>query len=170
MALHGRTEGHELAVIVRRADQGDVAALVDVAVRSITITGASSYDSDQIAYWSSSFTPVTLERVVDSTSLFVVDDRGNIAGFANLIVGDSGRAQVDLLYVDPGYSGRGVGRRALRAVEEEARRQGSEGLWADASLLAAPFFEHLGYGVVERYVKTRGTVSFANTWLLKKLS
>ena len=42
-------------------------------------------------------------------------------------------------------------------------------LWADASLLSAPVFEHLGYAVVERYVKERGAVSFPNTWLMKTL-
>jgi hypothetical protein len=55
-------------------------------------------------------------------------------------------------------------------VETEARGRGVSGLWADASLLAAPVFAHLGYHVVERYEKPRGAVSFANTWLVKRLT
>jgi hypothetical protein len=43
-------------------------------------------------------------------------------------------------------------------------------LWADASLLAAPLLESLGYEVVERYVKSVNNVTFQNTWLLKVLS
>ena len=157
-------------MIVRPANPADAKALANVALRSITITGASVYDFDQIATWSSSFTPETLDRVVASTRVFVVEVEGDIAGFANLVVKNASRAELDLLFVDPGFAGQGVARASVEAVEAEARRQGVARLWADASLLAAPVFEHLGYEVVERYEKVRGPVTFANTWLAKVLS
>ncbi|MGO9877581.1 MAG: GNAT family N-acetyltransferase [Acidimicrobiia bacterium] len=156
-------------MIVRSAAPDDAAALADVACRAITITGASAYDADQIVVWSSSFSPAALRQVVDSTSVFVVDDSGEIAGFSNLRIRESERAELDLLYVDPGFAGRGVARQAVAAVEAEATRRGITRLWADASLLAAPVFEHLGFTVVERYDKVRGAVSFPNTWLAKEL-
>jgi hypothetical protein len=59
---------------------------------------------------------------------------------------------------------------AIEAVESEARRRGVSELWADASQLAAPVFEHLGYAVVGRYEKNRGAVRFPNTWLAKQLA
>jgi len=156
-------------VIVRPAVAGDAVALARVARRAITTTAAGSYDADQLALWVSSFTPESLAPVVESTTVFVVDLDGEIAGFANLLVTDAGRAEVDLLYVDTGFAGRGVARLALEAVEAEARRRGVTTLFADASLLAAPVFEHLGFSVVERYDKIRGPVSFPNTWLAKPL-
>ena len=156
-------------MIVRPAVAGDAAALAGVAQRAITITAAARYDADQLALWASPFTPESLAPVVESTSVFVVDHGGEIAGFANLLVADTGRAEVDLLYVDPAFAGRGVARLAVGAVEAEARRRGVTTLFADASLLAAPVFEHLGFTVVERYDKARGPVSFPNTWLAKAL-
>jgi putative acetyltransferase len=156
-------------MIVRPAVAGDGADLADVARRAITITAAAKYGAEQLAFWASSFTSESLAPVLESTSVFVVDHGGEIAGFASLLVTDAGRAEVDLLYVDPGFSGRGVARLAVDAVEVEARRRGMATLWADASLLAAPVFEHLGFSVVERYDKARGAVSFPNTWLAKPL-
>jgi putative acetyltransferase len=79
----------------------------------------------------------------------VVETEGHLGGFANLIVTAAGRAELDLLYVDPDYARRGVARLAIDAVEAEARSRGIDRLWADASVLAAPVFEHLGYVVEE---------------------
>jgi putative acetyltransferase len=155
---------------VRRARVGDAAALAEVARRAITITGASVYDTDQLAHWSGSFTPARLEALIGSTSVHVVEVAPDVAaGFASLLVRADGGAEVDLLYVDPSYAGQGVARRAVEAVESDARARGVTTLRADASLLAAPVFEHLGYAVVEHYDKPRGTVTFRNTWLTKHL-
>jgi putative acetyltransferase len=157
-------------VIVRQATWADAKSLAGVALRSITVTGSGAYDLAQIAQWASTFTPQYLASAINSTLIFVVEDAGAIAGFANLRTEGGERSDVDLLYVDPDFSGHGVARLAVHAVESEARRQGVSRLWVDASLLAAPVFEHLGYDVIERYVKVRGSVTFANTWLAKFLA
>ena len=157
-------------MIVGTAGAGDAYTLAEVARRAITITGASAYDAAQVEQWSGSFSPESLQRAVESTSVFVVEGGGGIAGFANLAVDAAGHAELDLLYVDPAFSGRGVARQAVAAVEHEARRLGVTELWADASLLAAPVLEHLGFAVVERYDKVRGAVSFPNSWVRKALT
>jgi putative acetyltransferase len=154
---------------VRRAVHEDAEALRDLVLRSITVTGATAYDSRQIESWSTSFTKPHLESIIASSAVFIVEVDGRVGGFANLIVTEAGRAEVDLLYVDPDVAGRGVARRAVEAAEAEARRRGIDHLWADASLLAAPLFEHLGYVVEERYEKRRGAETFRNTWLSKDL-
>jgi putative acetyltransferase len=155
-------------VIVRPAHAGDAAALAELAHRAIRITGASVYDTEQIATWSGSFISERLAELLESTSVFVVEDGDRVAGFASLLLADQ-RAVVDQLYVDPAFAGQGVARLAVEAVEAAARDAGVDELWADASLLAAPVFEHLGYVVAERYEKPRRAVSFTNTWLRKQL-
>ena len=154
---------------VRPATPQDGPELAAVARRSITITGASMYDEDQIAVWSSPFSPEAFERFATTQLVFVVEAGGAIAGFSSLLIREDGRAELDLLYVDPSFSGRGAARLAVGAVESAARARDVTSLWADASRLAAPVFEHLGYEVVERYMKERGDVSFPNTWLVKRL-
>jgi hypothetical protein len=42
-------------------------------------------------------------------------------------------------------------------------------LWADASLLARPVLEHLGYSVFEAYVKVVRGATFDNAWLYKSM-
>lgn len=152
----------------RPAQPGDAAALAGIVRRAITEGAASVYREDQIAQWAGSFSTSRLRRVVASTSTFVVEEEG-VAGFATLVVGEAGRGELDLLYVDPDRWGRGVARCAVEAVEAEARHRGLAWLWADASLLAVPVLEHLGYVVQRRYDKARGSVTFPNTWLVKEL-
>ncbi len=156
-------------MIVRPAVIGDATALAAIAIGAINITAAAVYESEQIANWASSFSPEVLERVISTTAVFVVIESRTIAGFSNLLVVGEGRGEVDLLYVDPGCGGRGVAALAVEAVETEARARGITRLWADASLLAVPLFERLGYDIIERYVKHRGAVTFPNTWLAKDL-
>jgi putative acetyltransferase len=153
----------------RPAIRADAPVLADIARSAITITAAPAYQPDQIASWSGSFSDEQLDEIIASTSVFVVEHRGDVAGFASLAVADNGRDVVDLLYVEPRFTGRGVARCALEAVEAAARRRGVSELWADASVPAVPVFEHLGYAVVERYEKTRGAITFPNTWLAKQL-
>jgi putative acetyltransferase len=156
-------------VNVRAARREDAAPLAAVARRAITISAASKYDADQIAVWSGSFTVEKLAELIDSTSVFVVEVDERIAGFASLLIADE-QFEVDQLYVDPDFGGRGAARLAVDTVESAARGAGAVELWADASLLSSPVFEHFGYAVVERYEKARGAVSFPNTWLKKGLA
>jgi putative acetyltransferase len=156
-----------LEVNVRKAVADDAEALSGLARRSIQIIGATVMDGPQVDFWASSFTKAKLSSVIANSTVFVVETEGRVGGFANLIVTTAGRAELDLLYVDPDYEGRGVARLAIEAVEAQARSRGIDELWADASLLAAPVFEHLGYVVQERYQKYRGGVTFLNTWLSK---
>jgi GNAT superfamily N-acetyltransferase len=155
--------------MVRPAVPADAVELAEVARRAITVTAASTYNADQIDGWSAPFTTERLRELVATTSVQVVEIGGEIAGFASLVVAGDGRAELDLLYVEPRFSGRCVARLAVETVEFEARGIGADRLWADASRLAAPVLEHLGYEVVERYEKVRGPVSFPNTWLVKEL-
>jgi putative acetyltransferase len=154
---------------VRRAEQGDLEALAAVAHRSITITAASAYNDQQIQAWAALLTGATLNYAIANTAMFVVENDLTTSGFANLAITPNGRAEVDFLFVDPDFIGQGVARLAVEAVEEEARGQKIERLWADASLLAAPVFEHFGFVVEERYEKHVGSVVYPNTWLRKTL-
>ncbi len=137
--------------------------------RAIAVTGATAYDEAQIAVWSASFTTEVFDRFGPSVSVYVVEESRELAGVSSLVLLDDGRAEVDLLYVDPMFGRRGVARLAVEAAESEARDRGISELWADASVLATPVFERLGYRVFERYEKERGGVSFPNTWLVKQL-
>ena len=156
-------------MIVRRGLVTDAKVLTAVVRRAITITAAPFYDEQQITQWEGHFTESVLAEMLATRTVFVVWRGRTPCGLASLLCAPGGREEVGDLFVDPDSSGEGVARRALEAVEQEARRRGIGRLWVDASLLAAPVLEHLGYAVEEHYDKHVGSVVYPNTWLAKSL-
>lgn len=68
--------------------------------------------------------------------------------------------RIDMLYVHPAATGRGVASLLLDAIEKLAAARGAKKLTVDASDTARPFFEKHGY-VPQR----RNTVTCAGEWL-----
>jgi len=160
-------QGFDLTV--RQSTASDARVLTEVARRPITITAAPFYDQRQIKQWAGRFTEPALTQIINSRTVFVVGSSQRTCGFASLLSALAGQEEVGELFVDPGFSGRGVARLALEAVENEARVRGIGRLRVDASLPAAPVLEHLGYVVEERYDRCVASVDYRNTWLGKSL-
>ena len=82
---------------------------------------------------------------------------GSPAGFASL----KGAEQIDMLYVHPAVTGRGVATLLVDALEKLAASRGTAKLTVDASDTARAFFDKRGY-VAQR----RNTVACADEWLV----
>jgi len=158
-----------LDLSVRQGTSVDAEVLAEVARRAITVTAAPFYDQVQIKQWAGHFTQPVLTQIIASGTVFVVWSGQSTCGFASLLSTTAGQGEVGELFVDPDFSGRGVARRALEAVEHEARVRRIGRIRADASLLAAPVLEHLGYVVEAQYDKCVASVVYRNTWLSKSL-
>jgi GNAT superfamily N-acetyltransferase len=74
--------------------------------------------------------------------LVAADADGRVLGYGQLAP-DEG--VIEAVYVDPDFARRGVGRRLVTALEDEARALGLPGLMLDASLNSVPFYGALGY-------------------------
>ena len=79
-------------------------------------------------------------------------DRERAIGTGRLVMpeaaprGSAGRwGRIGRMAVLPEYRGKGVGRRILAALEEEARRRGVEGILLHAEVAARGFYEQAGY-------------------------
>lgn len=159
-----------MAVTIRRAESDDAHSLVEVARQSIEVTAAPFYDDHQRSVWLATFTEDRMQHFIQACEAFVALDGSAIAGFSGLVGRPDGDGEIEFLHVRPSFAGRGVARRLIETVEGAARRRSLPRLWADASLLARPVLEHLGYEVVETYQKeVRGAV-FDNAWLRTSLS
>jgi GNAT superfamily N-acetyltransferase len=99
----------------------------------------------------------------------VAEDADRVQGFASLVASSAARCELDLLYVDPHFTRRGVARALIDAIEEQARVNDVAELWVDASIPAAVVFERLGYQIQERYSKRLGEFTYENTWLSRRL-
>jgi len=154
---------------VRQGTPSDAKVLTEVTRRAITITAAPFYNQQQIKQWADHFTELVLTQIIASRTVFIVWSGRSACGFASLLSNSPGQEEVGELFVDPDFSGQGVARLALEAVEGEARARGIGRLRVDASLLATPVLEHLGYAVEERYDKHVASLVYRNTWLSKSL-
>ncbi len=69
---------------------------------------------------------------------------------------------LDLAFVDPAFTGRGIGGLLLRKIIETAKVRGLERLHTDASLVAYPLFRRHGWTVVRRRTVRRRGVNLIN--------
>ncbi len=90
---------------------------------------------------------------------------GAAAGFASLKSGDL----IDMLYVDPDFAGRGAGRALVDALTRLAGARGANTLTVEASELAKPLFEKLGFQAQKRNLVRVGDEWLANTTMTKSL-
>lgn len=90
-----------------------------------------------------------------SLSGYLAEVDGEPVGF--LTIDQTG--YVDLAFVLPSASGKGIGGALLAAAEQSARAQGARDLTAEASLIAYPFFLKHGWHALEaEYVERNGVV------------
>ena len=133
-------------VTVREYRSPDDAAPTHAVYRSAILRTASADDEpSQIAAWAGDEHP-DLERwdarrAAAHTFVAIVD--GKVVGFVDLL--DDGL--VGMLFVHPEVGRRGVARRLVDTVKQEARSAGLSTLHTHASRTARPAFERLGFRV-----------------------
>lgn len=149
---------------IRSANITDADEFVRIAHEGIA---ASGYPEEQIAAWASGFTAEAMVNAIGQSISLVVEVNGEIAGFATLVDRGEDSGAMDLLYVDPKFSRRGVGKLLVRAIEDEARQREMSAIWVDSSDAAVYRLQQLGYRVHERYKKSVDSVVFKNTWMRK---
>ena len=109
----------------------------------------------------------TLHRLIEDRSLgraWVIEADAEPVGYVILTLGYSleygGRdAFVDELYLDASSRGRGIGRRVLALVEQEARSLGVRALHLEVERgnhAAQAFYRSAGYEDHDRYLMTKG--------------
>ncbi len=127
-------------VVLRRAEPADALAAANVWLRSYTAALPAfrrAHSDDEVRAW---FRDV----VVPTRETWVADAGGSVVGLLVLAPGD-----LDQLYLDPDWRGRGIGDR-LVALAKERYPEGLE-LWTfQANEPACRFYERHGFVAVER--------------------
>ena len=128
----------ETAVSIRAAEPAEAAALTAIALRSKAHHG---YDE---AFMEAVRAELAVGRdYIAEHPVFVVDEHGTIAGFYGLKV-DAPSSELDLLFIDPPFIGKGYGRLLFGHAAEEARALGCTEMWIDADPYAEAFYLALG--------------------------
>ncbi len=156
-------------VDIRRVEPTEAQTLAEIAHRAIRISASPWYSHEELEQWTNAFSEVSMRNAIENSAVFGAIASDRIAGFANLVTSANGRSELDLLFVDPDFAGRGVARTLIAAVEEEAASVGVGEIWVDASIPAKSVFERLGYQVQQTHLKEFGAQHYENTWLSKRL-
>lgn len=137
---------------LRRYVTEDLDAVIEVFQRAIREVASRDYDPAQVAVWSAvdrnEWEPWRLTR---PTWVAVHEDK--VIGFTDL----EADGHLDMMFVHPGYQGRGVASPLLAQVEVAAREQGLARIFAEASITARPFFLRRGFQLdAEDVIKSDG--------------
>jgi GNAT superfamily N-acetyltransferase len=128
----------EAAVVIRpgRVDEGE--RLKQIAIDS---KGFWGYEPERVREWADrgDFSPQRLAQL----TLFVAEADGCAIGWASLIPGDE-TAWLEDLWIEPGWIGKGIGRRLFRQAADHARSGGATGMEWEAEPNALAFYEKMG--------------------------
>ncbi len=136
----GRVTATDSDVVMRRAEPADAAAVADVWLRSYTaaLPGVRrAHTDDEVRAW---FRDV----VVPERETWVADAGGTVVGLLVL-----GAGEIEQLYLDPAWRGRGLGDRFVALAQRLSG--GGLSLWTfQVNTSAGRFYERHGFVAVER--------------------
>jgi putative acetyltransferase len=144
----------------------DASALAAVFRAAVNELAASHYDAPQRAAWATSADNLSEfdARLARGVTL-IADYAGAPVAFAQLFPID----HVEMLYVAPGWTRRGLASALIARLEALAREAEASTLDTDASALARPVFERAGFSLVAEERVRRGSVSLPRFHLCKPL-
>lgn len=157
--------GRAIAIKVRLFEPQDadpVARLFHETVREVNIC---DYSSAQVKAWA----PDDIYfrnwvEVCSSRFTYVADDEGVIVGFGEL----EANGHIDCFYCHKDYQRRGVGNQIYRAIEAKALELPVNRLFVEVSITAKPFFQRMGFAVIEQQTVTHRGELFIN-YLMEKV-
>lgn len=142
--------------MIRSYLESDLAALAELFTSAVHGLAREDYDATQLAAWAP-LSPDLDHWVVRLAGLrtIVAELDTRLAGFISY----QQNGHIDLVYVSPLYSRRGIASALYDEVETVLRSEGVSELFTEASKTARPFFERHGFSVTEEQnIEVRGAV------------
>jgi len=140
----------------------DAAATMSVFERAIRITASRDYTTEQINAWVStgldSLDALTWAAARAAAVTIVAVEDEQVVGFSDLVDG----SLLDMLFVDPDVSRRGIGAALVGRIVCLARKGGACTLETYASLTSRPLFERFGFVIVDRCTPVVRGVAMTN--------
>jgi putative acetyltransferase len=152
------------AVALRPYLPADARRCAEIFRLSIEELAAEDYDEAQREAWAARADDEAAfgAKLAGALTLIATID-GGIAGFASL----KGADTIDMLFVDPEFARQGVGRTLVEALTKLAGARGATTLTVEASEVARPLFDKLGFVAQKRNLKRVGDQWLANTTMTR---
>ncbi|AZD46422.1 GNAT family N-acetyltransferase [Pseudomonas chlororaphis] len=154
-------------MLIRKAHGDDAPRVFVIRNQAINHQCSGHYPAADLLVWTAGSLGDYFVEVLEKTGhVAVIDDQVTASGMLDL---ESG--QIDAVFVDPAYMGRGIGRQMMNYLEQLALQAGLPHLILDSTLNAADFYRRCGF-VGERiaqYQSPRG-LSLACVPMIKHLA
>ncbi len=142
----------------------DCEKLIRLFYDTVHTINRQDYNEKQLAAWApEQIDPKPWEKSLAEHATVVAEEGGFPVGFGDLAEG----GYLDRLFVHKGFQGRGIASAIVSALEQKASEQGAEEIRTEASITAKPFFERMGYEIVQKQNKLCRGEYFIN-YIMKK--
>jgi putative acetyltransferase len=147
-------------ISIRSYNETDAAALAAIYFNTIHNINSKDYSSEQVDAWAprSSLETEGWRRKWKKLQPLVATINDKIVGFAEL----EENGYIDCFYCHHEYQGHGVGSALMREIENRARKNKLDKLFAEVSITAKPFFEAKGFTVKKQQSVIIRGVEFIN--------
>lgn len=140
----------------KSSDTNQIAQLFHDTIRSVN---RKDYSEEQVKAWA----PDDIhfrdwEEKCLSKYTLVTEINGTIIGFAQLE--DNGH--IDCFYCHRDYQGQGVGSMLYKSLEKRAYSIGVSKFFVEVSITAKPFFEKMGFSLIQKQTVTVRGVKLTN--------
>ena len=122
-----------------RAKRGDVLEISDCRKESILNVNSDSYTEDAISEFIEDNKEEQILEDISSINVYCLKKRGKVVGTISFY-----ENKIDGLYVRPGYSGKGYGRRLLRFAEKKILKK-YDNILLYSTLNSESFYVRNGY-------------------------
>lgn len=140
-------------VRIRPATAVDAPRIHELHLASVRTLCASWYAPAIIEGWLSGRSPQRYLQGIAAGAVFVAESDATIIGFCEGVTGE-----VRAVFVDPAWTGRGVGKALLLRALQLAATEPLSPVRLEASLNAVAFYERHGFHEVARSTVRRNTV------------
>jgi GNAT superfamily N-acetyltransferase len=124
-------------IMIRKATPADCSSIYEAHTRAIRELCSVDYDQTQIEAWAGPRRATDYLKPISRGRLCVAELDSKVVGFSEY---DNKTRELKAVYVNPDYARRGIGKALFTYACDEARAEGLDALWLDASLTAVPFY------------------------------
>ncbi|MBY7730102.1 GNAT family N-acetyltransferase [Vibrio splendidus] len=141
-------------VKIRNYQASDAKALWEIYFHTVRNINIRDYSQEQVEAWApSGFEPELWKKCLHRIQPFVAELDGCVVGYTDL----QPSGLVDHFFCHHEYQGRGVGRALMEHVFTIGQIRGVSRYFSEVSITARPFYERMGFKVVnDQQVDMRG--------------
>ncbi len=152
--------------IIKAAHQEDIPELVSIFREAVCGISNHDYSPRQKEVWSGRGTPERFGELFGSGLLFLLAEDGqNGIGFASI----SQQGFLHSLFVVPSFQKQGIARDLLNTAIDYAKEHSANAITAEVSITALPFFQRMGFEVLQEQEVAIDAVSLKNYCMRKPL-